>query len=348
MPWCCCMSDPVAELPHAWGGPAGSGSLRLTPEDFQVVEDLGLEPSGSGEHVLLKIRKRNLNTVEVAGHVARLAGVRRRDVGYAGLKDRVAVTTQTFSVHLPGKTDPDWTALEGDNLKVIDAVRHHRKLRRGTLLGNRFRLRIPDFRGDAGLLAERLEQLAAGGAPNYFGSQRFGRDGSNLQRAQALFAGELKKVRRDKRSIWLSAARSWLFNLVLAERVRRGSWNRLLEGDVMQLAGGSGQFRADGDEALAGRLQRQEVHVTGPLCGRPSRALEPEAETATLESSVLSAHSSWIRGLQRFGLDADRRPLRMAVRELEWSLEGSALELSFFLPPGSYATVVARELLNSA
>ena len=340
------MSDPVVTLPRAWGGPAGSGSLRVTPEDFQVVEDLGLEPSGAGEHVLLKIRKRNLNTLEVARHIARLAGVRPRDVSYAGLKDRVAVTTQTFSVYLPGKADPDWKALEGDNLRVIEAARHHRKLRRGTLRGNRFHLRIPDFHGDAGLLSERLEQIAGNGVPNYFGSQRFGREGSNLQRAQALFAGELKKVRRDKRGIWLSAARSWLFNLVLAERVRQGNWNQLLEGDVMQLAAGSGQFRAEGDENLIERLQRQEVHVTGPLCGRPSRALEPEGAAMELESSVLSGHSSWIHGLRRFGLDADRRALRMPVQALEWNRDGSVLELNFFLPPGSYATVVVRELLG--
>ncbi len=344
MPWCCCMSDPVAALPRAWGGPAGSGSLRTTPEDFQVIEDLGLEPSGTGEHVLLKVRKRNLNTQEVAGHIARLAGVRQRDVSYAGLKDRVAVTTQTFSIHLPGKAEPDWRALEGDNLRVLDARRHHRKLRRGTLRGNHFRLRIHDFQGDAALLQQRLEQIGAGGIPNYFGSQRFGREGSNLQRAQALFAGELKKVRWDKRGIWLSAARSWLFNLVLAERVRRGSWNRPLEGDVMQRVGGA-QFRADAEEELVERLHRQEVFVTGPLCGAPSRALKPEGAALDLEVSVLLPHSSWLRGLERFGLKADRRALGAPVWELEWSLEASTLEMAFFLPRGSYATVVMRELL---
>ncbi len=340
------MSDPVAALPRAWGGPAGSGSLRVIAEDFQVVEDLGLEPSGAGEHVFLKIRKRNLNTPEVAGHIARLAGVRQRDVSYAGLKDRLAITTQTFSIHLPGKPEPDWRALEGDNLQVLDAQRHHRKLRRGALRGNCFRLRVPDFHGDAGLLAQRLEQIAAGGVPNYFGSQRFGREGSNLQRAQALFAGELKKVRRDKRSIWLSAARSWLFNLVLAERVRQGNWNRLLEGDVMRLAGGSGQFHARHDDNLPERLERQEVHVTGPLCGRPGRALVPQGMALKLEQKVLASQQDWIEGLQRFGLEQDRRALRMRVMELQWSLHGVELEVNFRLGAGRYATVVMRELLQ--
>ena len=175
--------------------------MRASAEDFQVVEDLGIEPSGSGEHVLLKIRKRNLNTAEVATHIARLAGIRPRDVSYAGLKDRVAVTTQTFSVHLPGKEAPDWAELEGENLQVLDAVRHHRKLRRGSLRGNVFTLCVRKFSGDAGALEARLQQIDEQGVPNYFGAQRFGRDGNNLQRAQTLFAGEIKKVRRDKPSV---------------------------------------------------------------------------------------------------------------------------------------------------
>ncbi|BAO44807.1 tRNA pseudouridine(13) synthase TruD [Thiolapillus brandeum] len=339
------MSDPVAGLPRAWGGAAGTGSLRASAADFEVIEDLGLHPSGEGEHVLLKIRKRNLNTAEVAGHIARLAGVRPRDVSYAGLKDRVAVTTQTFSVHLPGKDDPDWTALEGDNLEVLQAHRHHRKLRRGALRGNHFHLRIHDFRGDAALLETRLEQITSAGVPNYFGSQRFGREGGNLAHARALFAGERKKVRRDKRSIWLSAARSWLFNLVLAERVRQGTWNQIIDGDVMQLAGASGQFRAENDEVLPGRLQRQEVHVTGPLCGCAGRALEPQGAALALEQSVLAEQQAWIDGLQRFGLEHDRRALGVRVRDLQWSLQGADLEVRFSLDSGSYATVVMGEIL---
>ncbi len=346
MRWFCCMSDPVADLPRAWGGVAGSGILRSCPEDFEVIEDLGLEPSGEGEHVFLKIRKRNLNTVEVAGHIARVAAVRSRDVSYAGLKDRRALVTQTFSVHLPGKADPDWRVLEGDNLKVLDAQRHHRKLRRGALRGNRFRLRIRDFQGDPVLLDERLGQLANGGAPNYFGSQRFGRDGGNLQHAQALFAGERKKVRRNKRSIWLSAARSWLFNQVLAERVRQGSWNALLEGDVLQLARGRGQFQAEMDEHLQERLRALEVHVTGPLCGKPGRSLAPRGIAGNLEKQLLAGHDAWIKGLERLGLEADRRALRMSVHALRAEHLGTTVQLEFGLPAGSYATVLVRELIN--
>ncbi len=341
------MPDPTTDLPFAWGGPVGSGVLRASPEDFQVDEDLGIEPSGSGEHVLLRIRKRNLNTVEVATHIARLASVRARDVSYAGLKDRVAVTTQTFSVHLPGKEDPDWHQLEGENLQVLEAQRHHRKLRRGTLRGNRFTLHIREFCGDADLLENRLQQIAAQGVPNYFGSQRFGREGNNLQRAAALFAGEIKKVRRDKRSIWLSAARSLLFNKVVATRVDSGTWNRLLVGDVMQLAGGRGQFMAgDNDAELSARLEKQNVHITGPLCGKPGRALQPVGLAAELEQQALEEYQAWIGGLKCFGLEADRRALRTTVSDLQWQLENDALELNFGLTSGSYATAVMRELVQ--
>ncbi len=319
--------------------------MRASPEDFLVEEDLGVEASGSGEHVLLKIRKRNLNTAEVATHIARLASIGARDVSYAGLKDRVAVTTQTFSVHLPGKEDPDWSRLEGENLQVLEAQRHHRKLRRGTLRGNHFKLRIRALSCEPLMLEERLQKIAGYGVPNYFGAQRFGREGNNLQRAQTLFAGKAKKVRRDKRSIWLSAARSWLFNKVLAARVADGSWRQVQEGDVMQLAGGRGQFMAEkGNAELAGRLENLEVHVTGPLCGKPGRALQPSGIAAGLEREALEAHQPWIDGLMRFGLEADRRALCAAVSDLQWRLENDVLELSFGLSSGSYATAVVREL----
>lgn len=342
------MPDPTTDLPFAWGGPVGKGVLRSFPEDFQVDEDLGVEASGAGEHVLLKIRKRNLNTAEVATHIARLAGVRARDVSYAGLKDRVAVTTQTFSVHLPGKEDADWRELEGDNLQVLEALRHHRKLRRGTLRGNTFMLRIREFSGDEGQLNERLQRIAAQGVPNYFGPQRFGREGNNLQRAQALFAGETGKVRRDKRSIWLSAARSWLFNEVLAARVADQTWQQLLEGDVMQLASGRGQFMAEpSDIALPSRLMAQEVHITGPLYGKAGRALPPQAAAAALERQVLETRGAWLDGLERFGLEADRRALGLAVTDLQWQIHDHVLELHFGLVSGSYATAVLRELLRT-
>jgi tRNA pseudouridine13 synthase len=197
-------------------------------------------------------------------------------------------------------------------------------------------------------MEERLQQLAEFGIPNYFGSQRFGREGRNLQNAQSLFAGEIRKVKRENRSMWLSAARSWLFNKVLAVRVENNNWNQILAGDVMQLAGGRGQFMADLDDAeTVGRMQQQELHVTGPLCGKPGRSLQPLEEVAELEQQVLKDDEPWINGLQRFGVEQDRRALRATVRNLQWQFDKDVLALRFGLASGSYATMVVRELLDA-
>ena len=324
------MSDPTLDLPFAWGGPAGAGVIRSVPEDFEVVEELGFEPSGTGEHLLVTLVKRELNTAEVARQLARVAGLRPRDVSFAGLKDRMAVTTQTFSLHLPGRPDPDLGELEDGKIRVLAAARHHRKLRRGALRGNRFRLRVRHFRGDGQPLGQRLEAIAAGGVPNYFGAQRFGREGNNLQRAEALFKGELRRVKREQRGIWLSAARSWLFNAVLAERVRAGNWNRRVPGDVLQPEGSRAQFREAEEAAPDPRLEAGEVHPTGPLWGRAGRSLEPEGEAAALEACVLEPLDFWKQGLERAGLEMDRRPLRLCVHDLEWSLQGDELVLLGF------------------
>lgn len=341
------VTDPTADLPYAFSGPAGSGVIRAQAEDFQVIENLGFGPSGEGEHVFLRIRKRNLTTREVAKHIARLAGVRKRYVSYAGLKDRSALTTQVFSVHLPGMADPDWQELEGDNLEVLEAVRHRRKVRRGALRGNRFVLRIRDLVIDRVELEQRLLQFAEQGVPNYFGMQRFGRDGGNLAQARQLFNGELARVERSQKSILLSTVRSWLFNLVLAGRVEAGNWNRLLPGEVVMLVGSQRQFHVEQlDEILEQRVKLLDINPTGPLCGQPGRSLRPTAEAAKIEDRALADQGFWQEGLQRFGLLETRRPLRLIVDDLRHSWEKDVLVLEFGLPAGSYATTVLRELVR--
>lgn len=341
------LGDPTRDLPHAFGGPAGTGGLRVEPEDFQVDEELGYGPSGSGEHVFLRLRKRNLNTHDLARRIARLAGVPQVAVGYAGLKDKRALASQAFTVQLAGRPEPDWTALQDADLQVLEAVRHHRKIRRGALRGNRFRLCVRAFAGDAAVLTERLAQAAACGVPNYFGPQRFGFAGNNLARARQLFDGRLR-VQREQRSLLLSAVRSWLFNRVLAARVAGGTWDRALAGEVFQLDGTQRQFGPEPlDAALGKRLAELDIHPTGPLPGRASRALAPSGDAAAVEAAALRDQGSWIEGLQRAGLDADRRALRLRVRELTWALEGEDLALSFALDAGAYATAVLRELVDT-
>ncbi|MDY6898092.1 MAG: tRNA pseudouridine(13) synthase TruD, partial [Cyanobacteriota bacterium] len=211
----------------------GRGLIRQVPEDFVVEERVDIELEGEGEHLWVQLRKRGQNTEYVAAQLARLCEVPRRAVGYAGRKDRHAVTTQWFSVHLPGKQGPgDWTALP-ESVEVLQTARHRRKLQTGALKANRFRLVIRDLTGEPDQIESRLERLARRGVPNYFGEQRFGHGGRNVERAHEWFAGEFRPRDRSLRSLLLSSARSFLFNEVLAARVRADSWDRVLPGEVL-------------------------------------------------------------------------------------------------------------------
>lgn len=333
-------------LPHAWGGPLGSGRIRVQADDFRVQEVASVTPAGAGEHSWVYVRKRDSNSEWVAREIARHAGVPPSAVGYAGLKDRHAVTEQWFSVHLPGRPDPDWRALDSEAIQVLQAQRHGRKLRTGALRGNRFALRIRDFAVQRGELEQRLRQLATGGLPNYFGGQRFGHDAGNLAGAATLLFGGARRLPRHKRSLYLSAARSALFNRVLAARVADGSWNSALAGEALQLQGRSACFVAENiDDELQRRLQQLEVHPTGPLCG----AGEPLARdlAARYEQEVLASCAHWIEALARQRLDAARRALRVVAQELSCEFEpGGDPVLSFFLPAGAYATSLLREVVR--
>jgi tRNA pseudouridine13 synthase len=333
-----------ADLPRAHGGPAVSGRLRERPEDFQVEEDLGFALDGAGEHALLRVRKTGGNTEWVARRLAAYAGQPVSTVGYAGLKDRHAVTTQWFSVHLAGRPDPDWSALAEPGVEVLEAHRHGRKLRRGALRGNRFRIRLRGVAGDHALLDARLDEVIARGVPNYFGPQRFGNHEGNLHRALALFAGEVGRVDRHLRGLWLSAARGQLFNEVLALRVERQDWDRPVAGDRMQLSGTRSHFAVEAvDEVLLERVRTFDVDPTGPLWGRGE--VLTAGEVAVLEQGVAERFGEWTAGLAAEGLRQERRPLRLAVPDLEADFpEAGLLELVFSLPAGAYATAVLREL----
>ncbi len=335
-------------LAYAWGGVAGTGVIRDSADDYRVDEELGIEPTGEGEHAFLRIRKRNLNTREVAQKIGRLARVRQRNVSYAGLKDRNAITSQVFSVHMPGMPDADWRQLEDDQLQLLLATRHSRKIRRGALRGNHFSLKIRQCQLNESIVARRLRQIADHGVPNYFGPQRFGYAGSNLPQARSMFDGAMESVDRELKSLLLSTVRSHLFNQVLSARVADGSWNQVVPGDVMIVAGGRGQFPADEpDQLLKERAEIQEVHPSGPLCGRPGRSLRPGLKAAELENTALADEGRWQQGLIRFGLEQGRRPLRLKVQNLQWQYSSQVLRLTFSLPAGSYATTVLRELLDT-
>ncbi|MGZ5051671.1 MAG: tRNA pseudouridine(13) synthase TruD [Methylobacter sp.] len=329
--------------PYVYGGPSGTGKIRSIPEDFIVEEHLSFEPSGTGEHVFLQLEKKGENTEYVARQLARFANVRQRDVSYAGLKDRRAVTTQWFSVWLPGKADPDWAAFESDSVKILQAVRHVRKLKRGVLSGNSFKLTVRDWQGDRAQTIQQLEQIKNGGIANYFGEQRFGHEGQNVNKALAMFDGA--KVGREQRSIYLSAARSYLFNLILAERVSRGNWNQALAGDTYQFDLSNSCFQSEQpDDEIVRRLAAQEIHPTGVLWGKGNADVSGDA--LAIEQTVTEANQQLAQGLVVDGVERDRRALRVNVQGLCWRfVDDATLELCFTLPAGSYATSVLREII---
>lgn len=348
------MSEAAAEAvlaaafrpPRAHGAPVAEAVMRASAEDFVVEEELGFAPAGSGAHLLLRVRKRDANTPWVARELARLAGCRPHDVGYAGLKDRRALAIQWFSVPRP-RTSVDLAAARGEGFEVLEAHPHARKLPRGALAGNRFTVRLRAQAGDGRQLAERLRSrlaaVAARGVPNYFGPQRFGRSGGNLRGE----AEELARLPATERGLRLSAARSVVFNALLAARVEDGSWERLLGGDLAGLDGRGSIFPVEApDETLAGRCARLEIHPTGPLwgAGEPrSGALVRELEMrigASLEAQCALCAAA--------GMAQERRSLRVRVVELECRAEPVAVTLRFRLTRGSFATAVLRELVDAA
>lgn len=336
----------VDSLPFAHGGPPVSGRLRAEPEDFVVEEELGFEPDGDGEHALLRVRKCCINTERTAQALASFVGKPTRDVGYAGLKDRFAVTTQWFTVHLPGQA-VDWSGFSADGIEILEQHRHLKKLRRGVLERNRFELRIRELDGDRDALETLLNRLTNDAVPNYFGSQRFGNGDSNLHNVDALFRGQGRRVKRHLRGLWISAARSQLFNEVLALRIEDGTWGRAVPGESLQLAGSRSRFLSEEPDAeIARRVAAFDVEPTGPLFGT-GEALTA-GPLAELERGVAERFGHWIDGLAREGLRQERRALRLRPEGLEWDFKGEdALVLRFALPSGAYATSVMRELVQS-
>jgi tRNA pseudouridine13 synthase len=291
----------------------------------------------------LQIEKKGENTEYVARQLSRFANVRQRDVSYAGLKDRYAVTTQWFSVWLPGKADPDWAQFESDSVKVLQTVRHARKLKRGVLSGNSFKLTIRDWQGDQAKTIQQLEQIKASGIANYFGSQRFGNEGQNVSKALAMFEGT--KVGREQRSMYLSAVRSYLFNLILGERITQNNWNQPIAGDTYQFDLSHSCFQSDQPDAdIIRRLAAKEIHPTGVLWGRGDADVSVDA--LGIEQAIIDQHQRLAQGLIASSVDRDRRALRVNVLDLQWRfVDDAVLELCFTLPAGSYATSVLREII---
>ncbi len=373
------MTDiPTADLTtlhYAWGKPTVSGLYKVLPEDFMVEEQIAFELSGEGEHLWCWVEKVSENTDWVSQQLAKWAGVSPAKVSVAGQKDRHAVTRQWFSIHLPRLKDPLVECFNVANVTILKTVRHQRKLQTGGLSGNRFTLTIRGMEEGGGEIVEvlqnRLQAIQSFGVPNYFGEQRFGLYGRNIKQGLKFLKGELPKVKRNQKSLYLSSLRSWMFNVLLSKRMADGSWNQLLLGDVLQLQGSNKWFLDDGSEALKNRVATLDLHPTGALYGKG--ILPTTQEAFAIEEGVSESFVDWIAALDAYGVQQDRRALRVLPLDMQWQWldekamlmhqdqianafnklgeEGvqcapySALQLSFTLRAGSYATMVLRELV---
>ena len=307
------------DFSYSLGRPRTTALFRIEPKDFVVTEIFEFAPTGSGEHVYLKIKKRRENTAWIAEQLAQYFNIKTMDVGYSGMKDRHAVTTQWFSIYLPNKIEVDTKDIVAKvpaDIDILSQTRHSKKLRRGDHQGNSFDILLRNV-VDVDDVVGRLEMLARFGVPNYFGEQRFGREGNNLNVASNWFEKN-QMVNKKKRGIIISAARSYLFNQVLSTRVDLGNWQECLLGDI------------------------NKESPTGPMWGRGLSLVSDD--TLALERNALSALGQWCEGLEHCGLEQARRPLVLMPSDLEWQVGEASVRLRFKLKAGQFATSLLREV----
>lgn len=352
---------------------------KSTPQDFIVNEMLVLDFSNQGEHLWLLIKKIGLNTTYVANALAKWAKIPSRDVGYSGLKDRHAVTTQWFSLRIPkGQLPADPFVIndieQGEFAEVLQQHWHSKKLNRGSHKFNQFIITLRDVEGDEAQIEQALSTIKKQGVPNYFGEQRFGRDGNNINTALEWFEqgsidgksiettvkkGRLSKKEkqaerknRELKSILLSAARSAIFNQILAQRILNESWQTGLDGEVFNLSGSGSVFASmQMDDELHDRVAKQDIHPTGAMWGvSDENSAKPTGVAAKLEAEVIANCATLqklAQGLESKALKSARRPLRLLVHNLTWQwLDDQTLVLDFKLPAGSFATSVLAGLIQ--
>lgn len=317
------MTDVLNELNYLYGKPAVSAKFKASNEDFIVKEVLGFEFAGEGEHLMLRVRKNGENTSFVANELAKVCGVKSKDIGWAGLKDRHAITEQWLSVHLPKKNVPDFSAFlaQYPSIEIVATDWHNKKLRPGDLAGNEFEIRLTEVSDVEGLM-ERVAKVSESGVPNYFGQQRFGRDGNNVTEAKRWGRENVRTRNQNKRSLYLSAARSWIFNQIVSKRLEQGCFNSELSGDILDEAG----------------------LITAALAG--DNALPTQDAAMVLEQSIVDGEPDLMALIRGNRMRHDRRAIVLKPEALNSDSDGQAVTLSFFLDSGSFATSILRELAN--
>ncbi|GAA4023561.1 tRNA pseudouridine(13) synthase TruD [Deinococcus rubellus] len=321
--------------------PGSGGTLRSRPEDFVVEERPTYLPSGSGNHLYLHLEKTGHTTAHVARELSAQLGVKAKDLGIAGLKDRHAVTRQWIS--LPAKFEARLGDFSFEGVRILEVSRHANKLGLGHLRGNRFTVRVRAAAGTAAQAQTTLELLTRLGVPNYFGPQRFGLGGLNAEEGLRVLRGESELRDPQVRRFLSSSVQSAVFNRWVSRRLERGLFDALLSGDMAKKHDTGGVFLVEDAEAESLRAERNEISATGTLFGRKTKPLTLDA--GALEAEVLG----------EFGLTpevfssrkGDRRLIRIFMEDAQVQPEDDGYTVSFALPKGSFATSVLRELMKT-
>lgn len=333
----------LAELNYFYGKPTTHGLYKQQFEDFVVIEELGFEFTGEGEHVLVYLEKKDCNTVFVAEQLAKYVGISAKNVSYAGLKDRQAVTQQWFSLHMPGKETPDFSKFDLTGCRILQITRHNKKLKIGALKGNRFKIILRNLTDN---IEPKLNTIKQYGVPNYFGEQRFGRDQNNITQAKKWATGEISVKDRKKRGFYLSAARSAIFNDIVSQRIKQNIQQTVLDGDILQLSKSNSWFLSKTDELslLQQRLQNGEINITAPMVG--DSPLGTTSVALEFEKNCLKHWSCFEELFKKERMETIRRSILLRPEQLEWQWIGeNDIEINFYLPSGCYATSVLRELI---
>lgn len=340
------MSDIMNEFTWLNGQPISQGKIKVVPQDFVVKEVLGFDFTGEGEHFMVRIRKTGENTKYVVNELAKACGVKSKNASWAGLKDRHAVTEQWLSIHLPGQDDPDLTNFVATHpeVEILATTRHNKKLRPGDLQGNEFELRLTEV-SDVEDVVARLEKIAGSGLPNYFGAQRFGHAGNNVTEARRWGRDNVRTRDNNKRSFYLSAARSWIFNHVLSKRLEQGTASTALVGDLL-LDGNERlvEVTTENQADLQVQLAQGSMQLTGPLAG--DNELTTNGDVEALEQAIVDSEPELMKLIRGNRMRQERRSLTLIPQQLTWDVEGNSITLKFALPAGCFATAIVRELIE--
>lgn len=324
------------------GKPQASAKFKTLPEDFVVTENLGFELTGEGENLFLLIEKTQLNTQQVCEYLAKFFGRRLRDIGYAGLKDKQSVSRQWFSLQMNVKQQPDLSQLGSENIRLISHSRHSKKLKIGALKSNNFDILLRDIT-DFNDAAQRLDKIKHLGVPNYFGLQRFGFKGNNLNWADRMAKGEEIKNKKIK-GFALSASRSFMFNQVVHHRLEQNLFMQPANGDVFILSGSNSFFQQEVDEQILKRIEQGDIQISAPLFGKGE--FDTIGQVQELETQILNQTPSWQKLLIDNGLKQERRSIIVKPENLNWQQQNNDLRVSFDLPTGCFATSVLRECVD--